>query len=374
MTETTVTSLHPQFSRVGPDEALERAWTLPSDWYTDPAIFEREQRRIFERTWQYVGPVAKVEKPGSFFATRVGRVPVVVTRTRSGDLRAHLNVCPHRGNIVAHGEGTRRVLQCHYHGWTFDLDGSLRAAPRSERECSFDTSGIGLRPLRLETWGPLMFVNLDIEAEPLSATIGGLMELAEQRGFDINRHPLRASREYTIATNWKVTLDNNTECYHCGTVHPAFASKYHVDPDNYQITTFPKAFSHVSPSKVVDHRADETRWEDFHLSYAWPNFMLSARGNDYFYTYSYIPVDAGTTLQRNDFFFPESWDDQQVEDAIADIHQIMREDWQMFEQVQVGLESGLLPHGVLLPENEQLLRQMQRLVRDALIEDGDAPS
>jgi phenylpropionate dioxygenase-like ring-hydroxylating dioxygenase large terminal subunit len=360
------TSLHPQFTRTDPEDALKRAWTLPSDWYTDPAIFQREQERIFERSWQYVGPASRVERPGSFFSTQIGRVPVVVVRTKSGDLAAHVNVCPHRGNLVAHGEGDRRLLQCGYHGWTFELDGALRNAPRSETECGFDKSGLGLRPVRLETWGPLMFVNLDIGAEPLLETIGGLVDLAEERGFDLDRHPLRASREFTIATNWKVTLDNNTECYHCSTVHPEFSRKYHVDAENYAISAFPKAFSHISPTKSAEDRANDTKWTDFHLSYAWPNFMVSARGNDYFYTYTYIPVDPTTTIQRNDFFFPHDWTGQEMEEALTDIEQIMREDWTMFEQVQVGLASGMLPHGFLLADNEALLRQLQRLIYDTL--------
>jgi len=355
--------LNPQFSRVSPHEAIENGWTIPSDWYTDPEIFAREQERIFERTWQYVGSTYRLEKPGSYFTTMIGRIPVVVLRDKSGAINAFMNVCPHRGNLVCLGEGQRRVLQCGYHGWTFDLGGSLRAAPRSECESTFDKSGIGLRPLRLETWGPLIFVNADLNAEPLAETIGGLIDLAETRGFDLNRHPLRATREFKIASNWKVTLDNNTECYHCSTVHPDFSHKYHVDAENYQITTFPRAFSHISPSKTP---TPDGSWDEFHLSYAWPNFMVSARGNDYFYTYTYVPVSPGVTMQRNDYFFPEEWSENEVEEAISEIAQIMREDWQMFEQVQVGLSSGMFPHGVLLVENEALLRQFQKLVFDEI--------
>jgi phenylpropionate dioxygenase-like ring-hydroxylating dioxygenase large terminal subunit len=356
-------SLPPQYSRVDAAEAVERAWTFPSDWYTDPLIFEREQERIFEREWQYVGPESRLPKPGSYFTTKVGRLPVVVVRQKNGELAAHLNVCPHRGNIVAHDCGERRVFQCGYHGWTFDLDGTLRAAPRSDRETDFDTSDVRLRPLKVEAWGPLIFVNADLDAQPLSATLGGLADLVKERGFDLYSHPLRASRQFEIKCNWKVTLDNNTECYHCQTVHPGFSKEYHVDADNYQITAFPKSFTHLSPKH---EESDATSWDDFHINYLWPNFMVSARGNEYFYTYSYVPVDANTTMQYNDYFFPESYSESDVEQAISDIGQIMREDWGIFEQVQIGLRSGMLAHGRLMPDNEQLLRQFQRLVIDAL--------
>ncbi|MBP1931877.1 aromatic ring-hydroxylating oxygenase subunit alpha [Ammoniphilus resinae] len=357
-------NLPEQFTSVEPAEAMERAWTFPTEWYTDARIFELEQERIFKREWQYVGHTSQLsDKPGSYFTAMVGQLPIVVIRQQDGELAAYVNVCPHRGSLVATGSGCRSVLQCRYHGWTFNLDGSLRVAPRSDRESKFDTSDISLRPMRLDTWGPLIFVNPDLNAAPLSNTLGGIATLIKERGFDLYRHHLRASRQHEIKCNWKVTLDNNTECYHCNTVHPGFSKNYHVDADNYSVFAFDRSFSHLSPLKDKNY---DGPWNDFHLYYLWPNFMLSARGNDYFYTYSYVPVDAHTTIQYNDFFFPESYSDSEVEEAIGHIEQIMREDWDVFEKVQVGLRSGMLAHGLLMPDNEQLLRHFQRLIVNTL--------
>ena len=83
------------------------------------------------------GP-SEVAEPGSFLAADAGGIPVLVTRDTSGELRAFINVCRHRGAVLTEGCGTRASIQCHYHAWTYDLDGSLRAAPRSEREPGFD--------------------------------------------------------------------------------------------------------------------------------------------------------------------------------------------------------------------------------------------
>jgi choline monooxygenase len=209
-----------------------------------------------------------------------------------------------------------------------------------------------------------MFVNPDSEASSLATALGGLPALVDERGFDLHRHPLRATRESEIKCNWKLTLDNNTECYHCAIVHPGFRSEYHVDRDNYRITAFERSFSHISPPKADHHQRAE--WDDFHLNYLFPNFMLSARGNEYFYTYSYRPVDPQTTVQHNDYFFPESYSDAQVEEAIEGISQIMREDWAVFERVQVGLRSGMVAHGRLLEDEERLLRHFQRLCHEAV--------
>ena len=110
--------------------ALESGATLPATWYTDPAYFAREQERIFRRSWQYVGLTEQVANAGDFFTARAGDVPIVVARDQQGTLRGHVNVCRHRGSQLVNAEqGNRKTLQCGYHAWTYNLDGSLRAAP-----------------------------------------------------------------------------------------------------------------------------------------------------------------------------------------------------------------------------------------------------
>src|SRR5579885_824750 len=114
------------------EAALEQGQTLPASWYTDPAIFALEQQRIFRRCWQYVGLTEQVARLGDFFTTRIGEAPIVVVRDTEGQLRAFANVCRHRGSeLVLDACGNRKTLQCHYHAWTYNLDGSLRAAPGS---------------------------------------------------------------------------------------------------------------------------------------------------------------------------------------------------------------------------------------------------
>ena len=87
-------------------------------------------------------------------ATQAGHVPIVVTRDREGVLRGFVNVCRHRAYVIARDNGCRETLQCPYHAWTYELDGSLRRAPRSEREEGFDPADFSLLPVSVETWGP----------------------------------------------------------------------------------------------------------------------------------------------------------------------------------------------------------------------------
>ena len=343
---------------------LAQGESVPLSWYRDPAVYEQEQRSVFGHAWQYLGPAGRLPEPNSYFTTSMGRVPVVVVRDAEDEIRAFANVCPHRGHEVAAGDGCRRTLQCRYHGWTYNLDGSLRNAPRTKDEPTFDAAGIRLREFAVATWGPLIFANPDpAPAVGFDEATSGLRAAAAARGFDPNLYPHRAQRNWTIDCNWKVTLDNNTECYHCATVHPTFASDYYVDNDHYLVQSFDQAFTHESAMRRTDNTSSAP---DFHLYYLWPNFMLSARRTDYFYTYHYRPDGPTRTVQVNDYFFPADWTDAAVDQTIEDIAIIMREDWAAFESVQRGIDSEVFAHGLVLPREEELLCHFQTMYARAL--------
>ena len=217
---------------------LEGGLTLPASWYSDADVLRLEQQRIVRRTWQYAGARDSVAEPGAFITCRPGGVPAVVVRGRDAELRAFVNVCRHRGHEVAQGCGRRETLQCPYHAWTYDLDGSLRAAPRSEREPGFDRSEWSLQPMLVETWGPMVFVNLDLDAAPLDETLGQLPEELAAHGVDPALYEYRGrSREWVVAANWKIVVENFLECYHCPVAHKSFSSLIDVDPDAYGLHT-----------------------------------------------------------------------------------------------------------------------------------------
>ena len=339
------------------ETAIDQGRSLPLSWYRDPGLHERESRSVFTSGWQYVGSFDRLPQPASFFTSSIARIPVLVVRDADDRLRAFANVCAHRGHAVADGDGCRGTLQCPYHGWTYNLDGRLRKAPRTELDPTFDPSEIRLRELAVDRWGPLIFVSPEPGVGFQEAT-AGLRAAAQRRGFDVTAHPRRACRSWELACNWKVALDNNTECYHCATIHRSFASDYHVDREHYLVEGFDYAFTHESPMKHSDNAGAAP---DFHLYYLWPNSMISARRNEYFYTYHYRPVAPGRTVQHNDYFFPSEWSDAEVAEKIDEIGVIMREDWDAFESVQRGIESEMFDHGVVLPHEEALLCHFHKL-------------
>ena len=215
-------------------EALARGRTLPAEWYTDAKLFEREQERIFAASWNYVGRVEQVAKAGDFLTGRVGEVPVVIVRDEAGTLRAYANVCRHRGSeLVLEKSGNRRTLQCHYHAWTWGLDGTLRAAPHCQEQAGFNKADFPLTPLGVETFGPFIFINPGSASCSLAATLGQLPAIIRSAGADIDALKFRERREYAIQANWKVVVENFLECYHCAVSHPGFADL--IDLDKYQV-------------------------------------------------------------------------------------------------------------------------------------------
>jgi phenylpropionate dioxygenase-like ring-hydroxylating dioxygenase large terminal subunit len=217
------------------EDALARDMTFPARWYSDPAIYDFELERIFTRAWQYAGPLEKLNQPGDQIVSQVGHVPVLVTRDRDGELHGLLNVCRHRAYPVASCDGHRMTLQCRYHAWTYELDGRLHKAPRAEREACFQAQEYSLLPVSVDTWGGLVFVNPDPGATPLRECFSELEPLARARGLDFSGYRYHSRYSYEIEANWKVWVENASECYHCPTIHThSFSDAFIDDADVYQ--------------------------------------------------------------------------------------------------------------------------------------------
>jgi choline monooxygenase len=344
--------------------------TLPASWYSDPEVLRLEHERIFSRSWQYAGPVEQVSAPGSFFTCQAGATPIVVVRDRDRRLRAFVNVCRHRGHEVAHGCGRRETLQCPYHAWTYDLDGSLRAAPRSDREPGFDPADFGLRPVSVDTWGPLVFVNPDCDAAPLLDVLGDLPHEAAERGLEPAAFTYRGrSREQVIDANWKIVVENFLECYHCPTAHKSFSRLIDVDPATYTLSTGRWSSSQYGPTQAGDDLpydpAGELRMSQFH--FVWPNWTLNVLpGPAHMRVLVFQPLDADRTASFVDGFWAPGTPDAIIGEITGFAAEVGKEDRVLVESVHRGLRSGTIDHGRLLLGSERLIQHFQLLVNDAL--------
>jgi len=349
---------------------LDQGWTLPATWYSDLRVFELERERIFATTWQYAGWTAQVERPGSYFTSIAGHIPCVVTRDREGELHAFVNVCRHRGHVVAQGSGYRETLQCPYHAWTYGLDGSLRRAPRSEREPAFDPSDFSLLPVAVDTWGPFVFVNPDASADPLPETLAEVSRLIEDSSLDLNALRFHSHHEWEQPVNWKVALENYLECYHCPVAHPGFSKLIDVDPDNYRLLPGVHSSSQLGPVRdsVVDGPYDARGGlTESQYHFIWPNTTINiAPGPQNLSIERWVPAGPRTTIEVTDYFFAADVPEDRIQEVIAFDSQVAGEDVALVQSVQRGLDSNTVLQGRLMPESEQLIVDFQRRVFDAL--------
>jgi phenylpropionate dioxygenase-like ring-hydroxylating dioxygenase large terminal subunit len=348
---------------------VDRVTTLPWSWYSDEAVLDLEQRRIFQRSWQYAGRADEVAEPGSFFTTRAGGVPIVVVRDEAGTLHALLNVCRHRGSLVCEGAGKRATLQCPYHAWTYGLDGRLLAAPRAAREGGIYTEELGLVQLRVDTWGPFVFVNADPDADPLGDVLEDVPERIAAAGVDVGTLRFLERSESEVQANWKLCAENFLECYHCPTAHPGFSAVVDVTPDSYLLEPGRRRLSQSGPPRPEPRGPYDPTGEvergQFHLLF--PTTVLNVMpGRPNLSIGPMLPLSPTRTYRFLDYFVAPDADEGWVAEMLAFDEQVGVEDRRLVERVQQGVSSGVLAEGRLLPESERLVAHFQALVVESL--------
>ena len=352
---------------------LARATTLPASWYTDPAMLAREHKRIFRRTWQYAAALEGLRLPGNFVTADVAGVPIVLTRGQDRELRAFYNICRHRAGVVARGSGNRKTLQCQYHGWLYGLDGCLRTTPEFEDVAGFDKSQYGLIPIRVDTWGPFAFVNMDPDARPLAETLGNIPVETARFSFEGMRRVAR--RDYVLDANWKLYIDNYLEGYHVPVAHPGLYRE--LDYDNYRVETFRSySLQHapIRPAKAEDSAGRRyTALEgDQQARYYWifPNFMLNIY-MDMLQINVIVPRRYDRTLTIFEWYFAEpgtaeTWNG--LQDSIAFSDEIQQEDITLCEDVWRNLQAGVYDRGRFSVKRENGVHHFQGLVAEFLQE------
>ena len=354
--------------------ALGRGETLPSHWYTDPAICERERNHIFRKTWSYIGPANELKKVGDYITGYVGDIPVVVIRNETG-LTGLVNVCRHRRHEVMKGRGNATVMQCGYHAWTYDLTGCLKGAPRTAAEPGFRLEDYPLLPLKVDTLGPWVFVNVDREADPIASQYGKVLDVIAQSGVDLSSLELHSRVDWQSCSNWKTMLENYLECYHCAVAHPGFSAAIDVLPENYNLGIhgwFLSQVGHVRPSalegrsqvKIYDARGDVAQAQ-YHVLF--PNMTININPG-----FPNLSIDVwrpngpnGCTGFSEQYFAP-GVTTEFAEELIEFNRQVGKEDDDLTDSVQRGLRAGIPERGRFLTGAEHLVGHFQKLIAAAV--------
>ena len=215
--------------RRGYPDGFPRLPAVPARRYADERFFAAERERVFGRCWLFAAHAEELPTPGDTLLLDQLPQPVFLVRGADGQVRAFYNTCRHRGGpLVRERSGNAgRDLVCGYHGWTYALDGKLVGVPQAKDFGELDRSCLGLKPVRCETWGTFLFVNLDPGAEPLDEALGAVGEdLGSQiaDGDGVGPVHLLTRRSLDVEGNWKLTVDANIETYHVNTLHTKSAA------------------------------------------------------------------------------------------------------------------------------------------------------
>lgn len=346
-------------------EDIEGSHTLPARYYTDPEVLAHERESVFTRNWMYAGAVTEVAEPGDFFTKEIGSDCVVVARDESGELRAFHNVCPHRGSrVVDEDAGSTRKLQCPYHGWTFDLDGTLYSAPNFDGDDALDPAANSLQRVAVETWGPMVFVNLGGDPQPLSSALDDLPETLA--GFELDEFEYVDAYEYEIASNWKVYVDNYIECDHCDLNHAGslydwiHADTYTIDArENHVLIS-----ATLQDEHVLNPDLDESVRDQYFAAWVWPNLTVDI-ANDGLEVGYLKPLGPERMVLQADQYTRDGaetigWE---TDDNIG--RQVLVEDAELCERQQAGLRSSAFRQGRIGPR-EHGIHRFQTLVQERL--------
>jgi phenylpropionate dioxygenase-like ring-hydroxylating dioxygenase large terminal subunit len=347
---------------------LDQGWGIPTDWYSSPEHFDFEMEEIFSKSWLFVAPVHALQDPGDTVIGWAGKVPVVLTRDREGELRGFVNLCRHRGYAVATESKKCNVLTCAYHAWTYNLDGTFRGAPHIKNEPGFNKSQMSLLPVSVDTWGPGIFVNADPEALPLRAMHPQLDVYAEQASFPtdaryyLDNYSQVRVIDYDFESNWKLWYDNNSECYHCPTIHAtSFGDAFDVDQDsvNYaEIDQF-MTFAFNPTSEAVPEGKLKAQWQRaFQL---FPGIGMTAQ-DEILLVYQALPTGPETT-HKTMYCLTKNDADQELAGRWLDLwNQTFQEDQAATQIQQKGLRSGRLPRARYVTNQEGPVLFINRLI------------
>jgi phenylpropionate dioxygenase-like ring-hydroxylating dioxygenase large terminal subunit len=217
-----------------PDPKL-KGHSIPGSRYHSKEFFAQEWERMWTKVWLLLGREDEIPEPGDYQMEEVGPESILMVRQQDGSVRAFYNVCQHRGaRLIFNEAGTVDAFTCPYHGWRWEIDGSLTFALDPEDFPEGDPCGkLTLEEIRCETFAGFIWVNMDPDCVSLKEYLGPIWD--DWAAYEIHTWKRYLALTARIPCNWKVILDNFNESYHLPTVHPQADATVE---ENYKWTQF----------------------------------------------------------------------------------------------------------------------------------------
>jgi choline monooxygenase len=370
-------TLRKTIQQYNPDNALDSASTIPSEWYINKDIYDLELRMTFSRTWQSICRVEQVQERGQYVTAEIGNEPIVIVRGSDDVVRGFFNVCRHHAAAVMTAPvGRTNNLRCPYHGWTYSLEGQLKGTPDFTGVCNFDRAENGLVPVEIAEWEKWIFARVDPAKQSLTDFLGAKL-CAEVSTLQLNNLHWFERRYYQFDCNWKVFVDNYLDGgYHVPYLHKGLDSV--LDYSNYQIENGENYCLQWSPlvSEGAEAQTGAVRKGDRALYYwIYPNFMINWY-DGVMDTNLVIPHGVNKTDVIFDFYFPDVSENARDRNlASVEVGQrIQDEDVAICKSVQRGLNSRAYNTGRLSVRREAGEHLFHRLLYSDLQSEVDKRS
>ncbi len=329
--------------------------TLPRAYFTDPAMLAAEQAQLFGRQWLCIDRGERISRPGEFFVQEIGGESIIILRDKKGVVRAFYNVCRHRGSkLCEEHQGTlSETIQCPYHAWTYGLDGRLIGAPATNDLEGFRKQDWPLHPVSLALWEGFIFLNLSPDPVPFEESHAPLLTRFSR--FNLPGLKIGKTIEYDVHANWKLVVQNYSECYHCPGVHPALTKLTPPTGGENDLVEGPflggymilneDAHSMTMTGRVCGLPVDANLpAEDHNRVYYYsimPNMLLSLHPDYVMYHVLWPEAVDRTKVFCHWLFNPETLKDPgfDIEDGVKFWDMTNRQDWHVCELSQQGITS-----------------------------------
>jgi Rieske 2Fe-2S family protein len=352
------------------------AMTLPPKYYTDPDYFRLEMERVFFDIWLFAGRAEQIPESGSYFVVDLLDESVIVLRDGNDAVRAFHNTCRHRGTRLCKDERGRFAerIQCPYHAWTYDLQGGLAKAPHMDQTEGFSEADYPLVPVSVELWDGHIFINFAERPVPLSEHLAELPE--KFRPWRMEELRLGRRIVYDLRANWKLVIQNYSECIHCPIIHPVLNRHSHylsgeneppqpaylggrMDLRDSAVTL---TMDGTTRRSCLPGLGDENKRQVYYYAIL-PNLLLNLHP-DYMLTFALWPRAHDRTVIVCDWHFhPDEMakPDFDPSDAVEFWDLTNRQDWEVSELAQRGIGSRGYRRGPY-SHREELLHSLDQWI------------
>jgi len=362
-------------------QVLEKEAYFKTDWY------EKEKELIFEKEWQFISFIESLKEEKSFILKTVGNTPIIVVN-ENGKINAFVNMCTHRGMRLLRGdEKLNSSIICPYHNWNFNLKGELKGIPQGKEFGNIDKGCLGLKKVQCEVWQDMIFINLNLKAEPLSAILNPI----KNRIFpydDKNELEFNDGYSYIINSNWKIFVENYMDVYHLSHIHKESLKEYDHKNSDYEFIN--RQWLFYQP--LTKEGSNSSSWWDGYMgklksfngdkgayvSMLFPNFGITATENMCIYvsinpissTETKIDVYIKSSSGSKKYKMPIVYDYREKKiskEKLLSKPDVMNEDIYACEMIQKNINSSFFKVSTLAQKLEKPLFEYQNFIKNCIV-------